>query len=273
MAGEVEIHVADTVTKLAAGDAGCVLVGASHGGRYAGYLAAKAGLRAVILSDAGVGKDGAGIASLADLDALGMAAATVAHDSARIGDGADLMARGVISHVNQAAAAVGCRPGMSTKACAEAMRAAPPPTARPAPVAEGRTLLRDGPVKVWGLDSASLVRPQDAGQVIVCGSHGALLPGGPMQALQVDAAAAVFHDAGVGIERCGIGRLAALDLRGIAAATVAGDSARIGEAASLWQTGILSHVNKLARAAGIEPGMTVPAFADAVLAGKRENRQ
>jgi hypothetical protein len=168
--------------------------------------------------------------------------------------------------VNRTAAAIGCAPGMSTKACAEAMRAASLPTAKPEPVAEGRILLRDGPVKVWGLDSASLVRPDDAGQVLICGSHGALLPGGAGKALAVDAAATVFHDAGVGIDQAGISRLPALAGRGIIAATVAGDSARIGEARSLWDTGILSHVNEPARAAGIAPGMTVPAVVDAVLA-------
>ena len=266
MASSVPIEVVDTVTKLGPEHAGCVLVGASHGGHYAGYLAAKAGVRAVILSDAGIGKDNAGIASLADLDGLGLAAATVAHDSARIGDGTDLLRRGRISHVNRAAAALGCAAGMSTRDCAERLRAAPLPTGRPAPYAEGRVLLRDGAVKVWGLDSASLVRPEDAGQVLVCGSHGALLPGGAGKALAVDALATVFHDAGLGIDRAGISRLPALAGRGIIAATVAGDSARIGDARSLWETGVLSHVNAPARAAGIAPGLTVPAFAAAVLA-------
>ena len=40
----------------------------------------------MILNDAGVGRDEAGIAALAYLDALGIAAATVSHESCRIGD-------------------------------------------------------------------------------------------------------------------------------------------------------------------------------------------
>ncbi len=265
MNAQAPVLLADTVTKLGPEHAGCVLVGGSHGGRYAGYLAAKAGVRAVILCDAGVGKDDAGIGSLADMDGLGRPAATVANDSARIGDADDMMARGRISHVNDAAAKLGCKAGMATADCAEAMRAAADPAGSPEPVSEGRFLLREGAVKVWGLDSASLVRPDDAGQVVVCGSHGALLPGGPGKALAVDALVAVFHDAGVGIDGCGITRLPALDTRGIVGATVDGATARIGDAKSLWETGVLSHVNECAKAIGASPGMTVQAFADLVL--------
>src|SRR5258706_15796406 len=87
------VRIADSVPRLGPEHAGTVLVGASHGGIYAANLAARAGLRAVILNDAGIGKDEAGIAGLAYLDRYGMAAATVSHDSAPIGDGADMLAR------------------------------------------------------------------------------------------------------------------------------------------------------------------------------------
>ena len=80
------ILAADTITKLPPDAAGQVVVSGSHGGRYPGYLAAKAGLRAVILNDAGIGKDAAGIGALPYLDALGIAAAAVSHESCRIGD-------------------------------------------------------------------------------------------------------------------------------------------------------------------------------------------
>ena len=99
---------ADSVTRLGPEDAGKVLIGASHGGVYAANLAARAGLRAVILNDAGIGKDGAGIAGLAYLDKIGMAAATIGHNTARIGDGRDMASRGIISRVNAAAGARGC---------------------------------------------------------------------------------------------------------------------------------------------------------------------
>ena len=65
--------------------------------------AAKAGIKAVILCDAGVGRERAGIGGLDYLDKLGVAAAAIGHRSARIGDGADCHARG-LDHLRQCAA-------------------------------------------------------------------------------------------------------------------------------------------------------------------------
>ena len=81
-------------------------------------------------------------------------------------------------------------------------------------------------------------------------------------ALRADALAAVFHDAGVGINEAGVRRIAALDRRGIAAATVAADSARIGDARSVYDDGRLSRVNEAAQSAGAEVGMTTRAFVE-----------
>src|SRR5438270_8389193 len=113
------ILIADSVTRLGPEHIAAVLIAGSHGGVYAACLAARAGLRAVILNDAGVGLDQAGIAGLAYLDGYGMAAATIGHDTARIGDGADMARRGVISHVNATAARLGCAPGQACRAAAE----------------------------------------------------------------------------------------------------------------------------------------------------------
>ena len=52
------ILVMDSVTKIEAEDFGKVLIAASHGGVYAGYLAALGHGRGVILNDAGGGLDG-----------------------------------------------------------------------------------------------------------------------------------------------------------------------------------------------------------------------
>jgi hypothetical protein len=122
--------------------------------------------------------------------------------------------------------------------------------------------LRDGPIPVWGIDSNSLVRPEDKGTIVVTGSHGAILGGRPETAIRVDALAAVYHDAGVGKDKAGISRLAALDPRGIAGATVDGNTARIGDARSIWASGRISHINKTAAQWGAKVGMSVPGFAD-----------
>ncbi|MGO8866058.1 MAG: hypothetical protein ACLQME_06100 [Alphaproteobacteria bacterium] len=268
----VPILVMDSITKLAANTAGSVAVAGSHGGVYAAYLAARGKLRGVILNDAGIGLEEAGIAGLGYLDALAIAAATVDYRTARIGDGADMMARGTISRVNAAAAALGCTVGERCPASAERMRRARLSGREPPPYEEGRFLLRHqrGEPKVWGLDSNSLAEPSDAGAVLVTGSHGGLLGGKPESAIGVAARAAVYNDAGIGIDRAGVSRLPVLAARGIAAATVAAATARIGEARSTWATGRLSDMNELARSLGAQIGMSVPELVDLVLRHARE---
>mgnify|MGYP002278522798 CR=1 FL=1 len=65
----------------------------------------------IVLHDAGVGKDGAGIAGLERLADVGQAAVAVGHHSARIGDPDDVLANGEVVHPNGPAAALGVRPG------------------------------------------------------------------------------------------------------------------------------------------------------------------
>ena len=198
------IVLADTATKLGPHAAGAVIVTGSHGGRYAAYLTLKAHPRAVIHNDAGVGKDEAGIAVIAMAEALGVAAATASHTSCRIGDTADMMARGRISHANAPARALGVAPGMTCRDAALRLVEARTTGRDPEPCAETRRILQQPGWRrrIVLMDSASLVAPEDAGQIIVTGSHGALVGGSAQMALRVDAFAAVFSDAGVGARRC-----------------------------------------------------------------------
>jgi hypothetical protein len=256
-----EIVVAESVTQLGAAVRGAVLVAGSHAGVIAAYYAARAGALAVLLNDAGVGKDGAGIAGLAYLDAIGMAAAAVAHHSARIGDGGDTLARGVVSHANAAAAACGVVPGMSARDAAERLRAAPAPHASPPPYREGRYLLYAAAAagEVWALDSVGMIEPADAGRVLLIGSHAALHGARPESALAVDARAVAFHDAGNGA--AGVTRLPVLAARGIPAVAVDGATARIGDGRSLWESGVIAHLNGPAERSGAARGMTAREFA------------
>ncbi len=261
MAVDRTIRLTDTVTKLDSSHAAKVVVSGSHGGIYSSYLTARAQIRAVILNDAGVGKDEAGIAGLVYLDDLGMAAATVGNWTARIGDASDMWARGVINYVNKAAAELGCSLGESCAECAARLKAAIIPR-QPKLEIEFRNLIQANPgePEVWTLDSVSLVQPGDYGNISITGSHGALLGGRPETSIKVDVLAAVYNDAGGGIDGAGFSRLPALDARGIAAATVAADSARIGDGRSTWEEGILSCINRVASEAGITIGMTTRDF-------------
>lgn len=255
------IVVADSVTQLGPEARDAVLVAGSHAGVIAAYYAARAGARAVILNDAGVGKDDAGIAGLAYLDAIGLAAAAVSHTSARIGDGADGLARGVVSHVNAGAAACGVTPGMTCRAATERLRAASVAHSDPPPYSEGRSLLRaeESEREIWALDSVGMIEGADAGRVLLIGSHAALHGGRADSALAVQAHACAFHDAGNGA--AGVTRLPVLAARAIPAVAVDGATARIGDGRSMWETGVVAHVNDAAARIGAAPGMSAREFA------------
>lgn len=252
-----DILVADTITKLPPAARGAVVVSGSHGGVYPGYLAAKAGVRAVVLNDAGVGLEAAGIGCLDYLEALGIAAATVSHATCRIGDTADMLLRGLVSHANEPARRSWVVPGLTCREAAERLRAANHvATPDPPPVSEGRTWLSppSAPRRILLVDSAAMVEPGDAGHIVVTGSHGGLIGGNPAMALRADAFAAVFNDAGVGIDDVGLTRLPTLQARGIAAVTVAAASARIGDARSSYEAGLISAANDRALRLGAEVG-------------------
>jgi hypothetical protein len=103
----------DSISSIAADDAGQVVVSGSHGGRSSAQLALQQPLEACFFNDAGIGKDGAGIAALQMLDEVGCACATYDSNTARIGEALDALECGVISRVNRRAAACGFRVGES----------------------------------------------------------------------------------------------------------------------------------------------------------------
>src|SRR6185369_9787495 len=106
---------------------GAVLVSGSYGGVYNAWHALRRGARAVILNDAGIGRNGAGISGLAWLDALGVAGATTDCWTCHIGDGEHTLEHGRISKVNRRAQVLGCEVGQSVADCAALMQAAPSP--------------------------------------------------------------------------------------------------------------------------------------------------
>jgi len=267
MSEQPPVLMCDSATKLERSHRGAIVVCGSHGGVYPAYLAAEAGLRAVILNDAGVGLDQAGIGGLDYCQALGMACATIGHASARIGDAEDMRARGLISHANPAAADLGIEAGTPTGEALAMLARAPVWHGEPAPYREGRQVVLDQPGKprVVCIDSASMVEPADAGQIVITGSHGGLVASRPDLTLRVDALLALFNDAGVGIDEAGVARLPPLDQRGVAAATVAAMTARIGDGLSTYQDGVLSRVNDAARRLGARPGTRAQDFVAGLL--------
>jgi hypothetical protein len=252
--------VLDSVTVFPPDARGRAAIAASHGGVYAAYLAAKAGIKAVILCDAGVGRERAGIGGLDYLDELGVAAAAIGHRSARIGDGADCSARGLITYVNSHAHAAGVRAGMSAREALDLLaRTDLPPCPAPPPSEERRFRLSEAEapgVRVHAIDSAGLVLPEDIGQIVVTGSHGALLGGKPETAIKIAVFAALYNDADFGMEDAGVARLPVLDQRRIAGACVSAWSARIGDGQSTYRDGFVTAVNARAARCGAEIGIS-----------------
>jgi hypothetical protein len=238
----IAVLAVPSVTKLPPSADGAVVVGGSHGAVYAAYLSAKAGARAAIHNDAGVGRDEAGVSGLAWAQANGMAMAAALSGSARIGDGADMLRRGVISRVNPLAAACGVQAGHP----------------RPAPLTEGRTMAG----RILCVDSISLATARDRGKVVASGSHGGV-PAGETAAAFAPLLA-LFNDAGFGMEHAGVAGLPILDKLGIAGATVSTMSARIGDGRSTLLDGFLSEVNQAAYRLGARQGRSALAFALAV---------
>lgn len=103
------------------------------------------------------------------------------------------------------------------------------------------------------VDSVGHVAPEMAGAIIVSGSHGGTSAAGFCMPLKPRLA--VFNDAGLGRDGAGIAGLPMLAAIGCAACTVSHMSARIGEARSTLDDGVLTHCNAPALALGIGPGM------------------
>ncbi|MDH1522661.1 hypothetical protein [Achromobacter mucicolens] len=266
-----DARVLDSITKLTREDAGRVVIAGSHGGSYAAYCAARGEVRAVVLNDAGVGWQRAGIAGLDDLQRWGVPAATASYRSCRIGDGADMARHGVISFANALAQDLGCEPGMTVSEAAARLAHAQPNAGRPTAIKESRIVIKAGPdgaPLVVGADSVSLVDAQDDGLIAVTASHGERLAGLQSDGVRASPRLVTFNDAGMGKDSAGIGRLPLLQQRGIAALTVSAHTARIGDARSCYEEGTISSANARARDLGCRVGTPLKTFIDALLAGR-----
>ena len=256
----------DSITDANAESAGRLVVSGSHGGIYPAAVASQWDIRAVLFNDAGIGFEDAGVAGVLKLAAVGMAAAAMDCHTCRIGSATDAIERGRISVVNAVAKTLGIAEGMNVTETVDRLTDTPAPTGKLPPVPEARsiTTLPTSRHVIHLLDSASLVTSDDAGEIVITGSHGGLIGGDPARALKAAAQIAVFNDAGVGVDGIGVTRLPALGGRGIAAVTIDCHTARIGDAASTLETGVISHVNQTAEAYGAQEGFTLRSWLEIV---------
>ena len=113
-------------------------------------------------------------------------------------------------------------------------------------VARGRSL------RIVLVDSITRLTADDAGAIVVSGSHGGT--SAAEFALAVRLAAVFFNDAGIGKDEAGVAGLRILQEHGVAAGTVSHLSARIGDAEDAWEHGVVSRLNDAAAGLGIAPG-------------------
>ncbi len=111
--------ILDSLSQLTNNHRGMIVVCGSHGG----FLAAKHALSftpsALFCSDAGKGKDDAGIEGLKLFDENRVPAAAVDIWSARIGDGKDIYESGTLSSINMEARNHGLSEGMTVQKAVE----------------------------------------------------------------------------------------------------------------------------------------------------------
>ncbi|MBL8289345.1 MAG: hypothetical protein JNL85_15305 [Rubrivivax sp.] len=124
-------------------------------------------------------------------------------------------------------------------------------------------------VSAWGvpivlLDSIAAVTPRQRGAVVVSGSHGG--SSAARYAIAARPLLSVFNDAGVGMDEAGIAGLAMMQAEALAAVAVAHTSARIGEARSTFEDGVVSHANGSAAALGARPGLRLREWLQAAAA-------
>ena len=114
-----------------------------------------------------------------------------------------------------------------------------------------------GHLRVLLLDSITWIDADDAGQIVISGSHGGR--SAAEYAILLPLALCCINDAGVGKDRAGIVALDMLEARGTPGVAFSHDSARIGEARDAWDHGVISHCNARAITLGFNAGRNLRA--------------
>ena len=242
-----------------------VAMGASFAGVPTAAMALRGGVKAWIAHEGGPGKDEAGIGGLALSDRFGVPAAAIRTMEARLSNGRTLLT-GHVARANDAAEALGVRPGMSGEETAHLMLKAKPNVRRPM---DGLTdediheMASTPKGKIYAVWSSSRVEGRHPNDVYCLASHGARVM--TLYVLRIAPKGIICNDAGMGMDNSGCEGLWELDEHGVAAATVSTDSARIGDVMSTYEDGVISACNKTAEKVGVRTGMKASDAAHKIL--------
>lgn len=234
-----------------------VCCGASFAGAPTGAMAMRGGVKGWIAHNGGVGKDEAGISGLPLADKYGIPAAATDAMESGLSMGKSLLTA-TVSHANHTAQALGVRPGQTGSEAAKLMLAAP----------KGRSIDFTGVIdesthevhsdhngKIYAVWSSSRVEGHHPEDVFCVASHAGKVMA--QYVLRVKPKGVIANDGGVGLNDSGISGLQDLERIGsIPAAAVATSSARIGDALSTFNDGVISAANRLAQKLGVRPGMS-----------------
>ena len=214
------------------------------------------GVKAVIATDAGIGKDEAGIGGLKHGETIGVPVATVAVMSAETSNGRSTLL-GEISRANAQARALGVAPGMAGYEAAARLAKAPPGKPIPTPLGaeEAPAVVEETPKgRIWATPGTTAIRERIANDVICSGANSSRVMSDGV--IRMAAKGAIANDAGIAKNNSAIEGVMILGERGIPAASVATLSARLGEGLSTWNDGVISVVNRAAAQRGVKIGMT-----------------
>jgi len=266
----------DSLGDLQPGNTSPILVCGSHcgGNRALAMQVKNCHVKAVFLNNAGIGKNQAGIRGLNHYESEHILACAVDRNSAEIGIASDTWESGIVSHISQGAKAAGIQVGDSVKEAVAKISNrinCPSMTQRSGNLeSPGESEVSDSTSKVdlkkqtqtqiagvdiTVTDSITFLNENNAGDIVVCGSHGGVSAGHYAQKHRVRAV--FFNDAGIGKNNAGIKSLESLSDAGILACTVDCMSAEIFNGQDALDNGIISVCNQLAKERNINEKMTV----------------
>ena len=265
----------DSLGDLQPANTSPILVCGSHcgGNRDLAIHVKNCHVKAVFLNNAGVGKNQAGIRGLIHYQAEGILACAVNHNSSEIGISIDTWESGTISHVNPQAEEAGIQIGDSVKEAVakiinlfnftssiqinndlESLIDEKKENNSKADLKK-QTQININGLNITVTDSITFLNGNNAGDIVVCGSHGGLSAGEYAQKHCVKAV--FFNDAGIGKNNAGVKSLESLSDAGILACTVDCMSAEIFNGQDILGNGIITFCNQLAKDRNIKEKMTV----------------
>ena len=264
----------DSLGDLQPGNTSPILVCGSHcgGNRALAQQVKNCRVQAVFLNNAGIGKNQAGVRGLMHYEAEDILACAVDRNSAEIGIALDTWQNGIISHLNPRAEAAGIEIGDTVKeAVAKISDIIGQPLAtqrsehsehllKNEEKANKADLKKQAQTQIDGVpvtvtDSITFLNENNAGDIVVCGSHGGVSAGHYAQKHRVKAV--FFNDAGIGKNNAGTKSLESLSDAGILACTADCMSAEIFNGQDVLENGIISVCNQLAKNRNIKEKMPV----------------